>query len=58
MKSLMEENYIGYRNVGEVQISNLVITDTNYSIGFLGQRHKEHLKEYHRLVYYNLNYNW
>ena len=54
MKSLMEEMGIGYRQVGEVQIPNFVVTDTNYSIGFWGQRHKEYLKESHRLIYYNL----
>lgn len=54
MKSLMEEMGIGYRKVGEVQIPNLVVTDTNYTIGFWGQRHKEYLKENHRLIYYNL----
>lgn len=54
MKSLMEEMGIGYRQVGEIQIPNLVVTDTNYTIGFWGQRHKEYLKENHRLIYYNL----
>lgn len=54
MKSLMEEMGIGYRHVGEVQIPNLVATDTNYSIGFWGQRHKEYLRVSHRLIYYNL----
>lgn len=54
MKSLIEEMGMGYRQVGEVQIPNLVATDTNYSIGFWGQRHKEYLKESHRLIYYNL----
>ena len=54
MKSLIEEMGIGYRQIGEVQIPNLVIADTNYSIGFWGQRHKEYLKESHRLIYYNL----
>lgn len=54
MKSLTEEMGIGYRQVGEVQIPNLVVADINYSIGFWGQRHKEYLKESHRLIYYNL----
>lgn len=54
MKSLMEETGIGYSKVGEVQILNLVVTVTNYSIGFWGQRLKEYLKENHRLIYYNL----
>ena len=54
MKSLIEEFGIDYRRVGEVQIPNLVTIDTNYSIGFWGQRHKEYLKENHRLIYYYL----
>lgn len=54
MKSLMEEMGIGYRQVGEVQIPNLVVTDTNYPIGIWGQRHKDYLLENHRLFYYNL----
>lgn len=54
MKSLMEEMGIGYRQVGEVQIPNLVVTDTNYPIGIWGQRHKDYLIENHRLFYYNL----
>ena len=54
MKSLMEEMGIGYRQVGEVHIPNLVVTDTNYTIGFWGQRHKEYLRVSHRLIYYNL----
>ena len=54
MKSLIEEMGIGYRQVGEVQIPNLVVADTNYFIDFWGQMHKEYLKENHRLIYYNL----
>ncbi len=54
MKSLIEEMGIGYRQVGKVQIPNLVATDTNYSIGIWGQRHKDYLLENHRLFYYNL----
>lgn len=50
----MEEMGIGYRQVGEVQIPNLVVTDTNYPIGIWGQRHKDYLLENHRLFYYNL----
>ena len=50
----MEEMGIGYRQVGEVQIPNLVVEDTTYFIGFWGQRHKEYLRESHRLIYYNL----
>ncbi len=54
MKSLYEEMNGNYIEVGDVQIPTLVSVDTNYEIGFWGQRHKEYLKENHRLIYYNL----
>ncbi len=43
-----------YTPVGDVYIPNLVSTETNYEIGFWGQRHKEYLKQNHRALYYNL----
>lgn len=43
-----------YTLVGDVYIPNFVSTVTNYEIGFWGQRHKEYLKQNHRVVYYNL----
>ncbi|MCM1286356.1 MAG: TnpV protein [Acetobacter sp.] len=54
MKSLYEELNGSYIEVGDVKIPALVSTDTNYEIGFWGQRHKEYLKEHHRVIYYNL----
>lgn len=45
---------IDYTLVGDVYLPNLVSTDTNYPIGIWGQRHKEYLKEKHKLMYYNL----
>lgn len=54
MKSLYEEMNGNYIEVGDVQIPTLVSVNTNYEIGFWGQRHKEYLKENHRLIYYNL----
>ena len=54
MKSLYEELSGSYVEVGEVKIPMLVSTETNYEIGFWGQRHKEYLKENHRVIYYNL----
>lgn len=45
---------IDYTLVGDVYLPNLVSTDTNYPIGIWGQRHKEYLKENHKLRYYNL----
>ncbi|MGN0521134.1 MAG: TnpV protein [Eubacterium sp.] len=56
----MKKNYtdektgINYTLVGDVYLPNLVSTDTNYPIGIWGQRHKEYLKESHKLRYYNL----
>ncbi|MCM1342176.1 MAG: TnpV protein, partial [Acetobacter sp.] len=54
MKSLYEELNGSYVEVGGVQIPALVSTDTNYEIGFWGQRHREYLKEHHRVIYFNL----
>ena len=56
----MKKNYtdektgMDYTLVGGVYLPNLVSTDTNYPIGIWGQRHKEYLKENHKLRYYNL----
>ena len=54
MKSLYEKLNGNYIEVGDVKVPSLVSTDTNYEIGIWGQRHKEYLKEHHRVVYYNL----
>lgn len=43
-----------YTLVGDVYIPNLVSTVTNYEIGFWGQKHKEYLKQNHKVIYYNL----
>lgn len=56
----MKKNYtdektgMDYTLVGDVYLPNLVSADTNYPIGIWGQRHKEYLKEKHKLMYYNL----
>lgn len=49
-----EKTRINYTLVGDVYLPNLVSADTNYPIGIWGQRHKEYLKENHKLMYYNL----
>ena len=54
MKSLYEEMNGSYVEIGDVRIPTLISTDKNYKIGFWGQRHKEYLKENHRVIYYNL----
>ena len=43
-----------YTPVGDVYLPNLISTETNYEIGFWGQRHKEYLKQNHKVIYYNL----
>lgn len=54
MKSLYEELNGSYVEIGNVKLPALVSTDTNYDICLWGQKHKEYLKEQHRVVYYNL----
>ena len=54
MKSLYEELNGSYIEIGDVKIPALMSVDTNYEIGFWGQRHKAYLKENHRVIYYNL----
>lgn len=49
-----EKTGISYTLVGDVYIPNLVSIDTNYEIGMWGQRHREYLKQYHKVRYYNL----
>jgi len=54
MKSLYEKLNGSYVEVGDVKVPALVSVGTNYEIVFWGQRHKEYLKENHRVIYYNL----
>lgn len=42
---------ISYILVGDVYIPNLVSTDTNYEIGYLGRKHKEYIKQ-HKPAFY------
>lgn len=54
MKSLYEELNGNYFNIGDIKIPTLISVNTDYEIGFWGQRHKEYLKENHRVIYFNL----
>lgn len=49
-----EKTGIDYTLVGDVYLPNLVSTNTNYQIGIWGKRHKDYLKENHKLMYFNL----
>lgn len=53
-KSLFEQMGGTYTEINGILYPNLVLVTTNYEIGFWGQRHKEYLKEHHRIIYYNL----
>lgn len=48
------ETEFDFTLVEDVYLPNLISTETNYEIGFWGQRHKEYLKENPRVIYYNL----
>ena len=54
MKSLYEELNGSYVWIEDVQVPAIVLIDKKYEIGFWGQRHKEYLKQNHRVIYYNL----
>ena len=54
MKSLYEELNGSYVEIGDVKVPTLIAADTNYQIGFWEQKHKEYLKQNHRIIYYNL----
>ena len=53
-RSLFEQIGGTYTEVNGILCPNLVLTSTNYEIGFWGQRYKECLKENHRVIYYSL----
>lgn len=54
-KYITDENTgISYTLVGDVYIPNLVSTDTNYKIGYLGRKHKEYIKQYKPAFYTTL----
>lgn len=53
-KSLYEELNGSYVEVGDVKIPTLISVNASYEIGFWGQRHKEYLRENHKVIYYNL----
>ena len=45
---------ISYTLVGDVYIPNLVSTDANYQIDYLGRKHKEYIKQYKPAFYTTL----
>lgn len=44
-----------YRKTGDYYLPNLKLsTEQNAQIGVWGMRHKRYLKQYHKMIYYNL----
>lgn len=53
-KSLFEQMGGTYTQVGDYLLPNLILAEEQNPIGIWGQRHARHLKEYHKILYYNL----
>ena len=54
MKTLFEQQDVKYRQVGDYMLPNVDLNELKeYQIGVWGQRYRRHLKENHRIFYYN-----
>ena len=53
-KSLFEQMGGTYTQQGDYVLPNLILPAENQPIGIWGQRHARHLKQYHKILYYNL----
>ncbi len=49
-----EKTGINYTLVGEVYLPNLISSETNYEIGHWGQRHRDYIKQHHKVLYNSL----
>ena len=55
MKTLFEKQSVEYRQAGDYKIPNVVLSDQKeYHIGVWAKRHRQYLKQHHRIKYYNL----
>ena len=55
MKSIYEEAGGTYARQGDYELPNLIIPpEKEIEIGVWGQRYRRHLKQHHRIRYYNL----
>ena len=54
MKDRIEENSITYELVGDYYIPVLKLPDEERSIGKYGRMHREYLKEYNPMMFYDL----
>ena len=54
MKTIFEEQGVEYRQMGDCMLPNVELDEQKkYQIGVWGQRYRRHLKENHRIIYYN-----
>ena len=54
-KSLFEQMGGTYTQAGDYLLPNLILAEEKQNpIGIWGQRHARHLKQYHKILYYNL----
>ena len=53
-KTLIEQMGGTYTQQGDYVLPNLILPAENQSIGIWGQRHARYLKQYHKILYYNL----
>ena len=53
-KSLFEQIGGTYTQQGDYVLPNLILPAENQPIGIWGQQHARHLKQYHKILYYNL----
>ena len=55
MKTLFEKQSVEYCQAGDYKIPNVVLSDQKeYYIGVWANRHRQYLKQHHRIRYYNL----
>ena len=55
MKNIYEEVGDTYTRQGDYELPNLIIpSEKEIEIGVWGQRYRRHLKQHHRIRYYNL----
>ncbi len=55
MKTIFEKNGGTYHQEGAYLLPNLKVdSDGNYTVGVWAMRHERYLKQYHKVIYYNL----
>lgn len=55
MKTIFEKQGVEYRQAGDYMIANVGVAEQEeYHIGVWANRHRQYLKQHHRIRYYNL----